>query len=280
MSRKAYVLFCLVLTMVVLGGCADERSADKSKNSRAVRDKIQGMAQIILTETNQTDQALSAGGPSVYLWQGSRRYRLFLKTPFEIEGGQHYTVEGVNAQKVIDEIGDPDQGATGYPLLSSCKRAVTTAWPGMSLDVTDGHALALRDRVRRYPARPVFLVTRIEPVSSEESGGGSAAAKKSSASGDKDIPEISVAAEKQQALLITGPTLQKAPLWEPGGAVVRCKVLIDAEGKISELQTGAQLCEAVPWPEFSYRPTVQRGHPVRVKTEIEIRFEPRTKGPS
>jgi hypothetical protein len=275
MVRNAYVFCCLVLTVVILGGCASERSAKESKSAANLRDKIQGMAQVVLTETNQTDRALSAGGSSVYVWEGLRRYRLFLKTPFEIEGGQEYVVEGVHAQKIIDEIGDPDQGKGGYPLLSSCKRVVTTAWPGMALDITDGHALALRERVRRYPARPVFLVTRIQAVTDKEGGAGSAAAKKGAGAQEKDIPEVQVAAEKQQALLIEGPTVQPAPLWEPAGGVARCKVLIGAEGKISELQTGAQLCEAVPWSQFRYKPTLQRGQPVKVKTEVEIRFEPR-----
>ncbi|MGD0776298.1 MAG: hypothetical protein ABSC05_26060, partial [Candidatus Solibacter sp.] len=72
-----------------------------------------------------------------------------------------------------------------------------------------------------------------------------------------------------------GPTVQPAPLWEPAGRTVRCKVVIGAEGKISELETGVQLCESVPWSQFSYRPTVQGGHPVRVETEVEVRFEPR-----
>ena len=41
------------------------------------------------------------------------------------------------------------------------------------------------------------------------------------------------------------------------------------------IKSGAQLCETVPWSQFRYRPTVQGGHPVQVKTEVEVRFEPR-----
>jgi hypothetical protein len=121
----------------------------------------------------------------------------------------------------------------------------------------------------------VFLVTRVEPVTSKENGDESAEHKKGGKSVEKELPEVSVAAEKQQALLIEGPTVQPAPLWEPAGGTVRCKVLIDKEGKISELQTGMQLCEAVPWSQFRYQPPVQRGRPVNVKTEVEVRFEPR-----
>ena len=211
----------------------------------------------------------------MYLWEGVRRYRLFLKTAVEVVPGKEYIAEGVYAQKAIDEIGDPDQGKNGYPLQSSCERVVRMAWSGLAFDVTDGHASVLRARVRRYPARPVFLVTRLTPVTSKESGADSAEPKKDAEAEEKDIPEVSVAADKQRALLIEGPTVQTAPLWEPAGGTVRCKVVIDKEGKISELQTGAQLCEAVPWSQFRYQPPVQGGHPVKVKTEVEVRFEPR-----
>lgn len=273
MGRNAYVFCCLVLTLAGLGGCSREPSAKESKGAGTARDKIQGKAQILLGESTQADAALSAGGSSVYLWEGTRRYRLFLKTPFEIEGGKEYMAEGVYAQKVIDEIGDPDQGKNGYPLLSSCRRVVKMAWPGMALDVTDGHSSVLCARVKRYPARPVFLVTRIQPVEAKKSGAESGESKKGADS--EDIPEVSVPAEKQRALLIEGPTVQPAPLWARDGGTIRCKVIIDKEGKISELETGAQLCEAVPWSQFRYQPPVQRGRPVKVATEVEVRFEPR-----
>jgi hypothetical protein len=75
--------------------------------------------------------------------------------------------------------------------------------------------------------------------------------------------------------LIEGPPVQTAPLWEPAGGTVRCKVVIGPDGKISELESTAQLCESVQWSQFRYKPTVQGGHPVKVKTEVEVRFEPR-----
>jgi hypothetical protein len=56
---------------------------------------------------------------------------------------------------------------------------------------------------------------------------------------------------------------------------VGCKVVIDPQGKISELESTAQLCETVPWSQFRYQPPVQGGHPVKVRTEVEVRFEPR-----
>ncbi len=88
------------------------------------------------------------------------------------------------------------------------------------------------------------------------------------------MPEVSVPADKQRALLIGGPPALTAPLFEPEGGTVRCKVSI-SEGKVSELDTGAQLCEAVPWSQFHYQPTLKGGKPVKVKTEVEVRFEPR-----
>jgi hypothetical protein len=222
-----------------------------------------------------TDAALNAGGPSVYIREGDHRYRLFLRTAADVVDGNEYVAEGVYAQKAIDDIGDPDQGKNGYPLQSSCERVVRMAWSDLSFDAFDADVSLLCAKVKRYPARPVFLVTRIRPVTSQESSTVSAEPKKDAAVGDNNIPEISVAGDKQRAFLIDGPTVQTAPLWEPAGGTVRCKVDINPEGKISELETGVQLCEAVPWSQFRYQPPVQGGHPVKVKTEVEVRFEPR-----
>jgi hypothetical protein len=211
----------------------------------------------------------------VYLWEGAKRYRLFLRTPVEVVHGDEYIAEGVYAQKAIDEIGDPDQGKNGYPLQSSCERVVTTAWHNLPFDAIDAQAAVLRATVKRYPARAVFLVTRIRPVKSAEGGAAAAEPKKDAAVEEKNIPEVSVAGDKQRALLIEGPPVQTAPLWEPAGGTVRCKVVIGPDGKISELESTAQLCESVQWSQFRYKPTVQGGHPVKVKTEVEVRFEPR-----
>ena len=52
-------------------------------------------------------------------------------------------------------------------------------------------------------------------------------------------PGSPLAADKQRALLIEGPTVLTAPLWAPEGGTVRCKLVIDQEGKISELETGS-----------------------------------------
>jgi hypothetical protein len=99
--------------------------------------------------------------------------------------------------------------------------------------------------------------------------------KKDTGATKKEAPEVSVAADKQRALLVEGPTVLTAPLWEPAGGTARCKVLIDEEGKIGELNSGSQLCETVPWSQFRYKPTVKGGHTARVNTEVEVRFDPR-----
>ena len=216
MDRNAQISCFLVLALAGLGGCSSQGSGNESKKAAAAPDKIQGKAQIVLSETAATDAALNAGGPSVYLLDGVNRYRLFFNTATQVEPGKEYIAEGVNAQKAIDEIGDPDQGKNGYPLQSSCDRVIRTAWPGLAFDVTDLHSSALRARVKRYPARPVFLVTQLAPVTAE-SAGQPADAKKDVKSQKKDIPEISVAADKQRALLVEGPTVQTAPLWDPAG---------------------------------------------------------------
>jgi hypothetical protein len=273
MNRNAPIFCFLVLTLAAVVGCSSKPSATASKKAETAPHKIQGKAQVLVESGGATDTALNGGGPSVYIWEGTRRYRLFWRTAVEVTHGSEYVVEGVYAQKAIDEIGDPDQGKNGYPLQSSCERAVKMAWTGLPFDGVEAQAAVLRTRVNRYPARPVFLVTRIQPATSTASG--TAAEPKKDAAKDKNIPEVSVAADKQRALLIEGPTVQAAPLWEPAGGTVRCKVIIDPEGKISELESGAQLCETVPWSQFRYQPPVQGGKPVKVSTEVEVRFEPR-----
>ena len=269
MNRNAYIFGFLVLTLAGLSGCSSQPPAKESKKAAVVLDKIRGRAQV-LPVSNQTEAALNAGGPSVYLWEGVRRYRLFLRTAVKVEHGKEYVAEGVLAQRVIDEIGDPDQGKNGYPLQSSCERVVTMTWSGLGFYEAEEHASGLRWTVNRYPARPVLLVRQITPVEPKESGDAAAKAKE-----EKDTPEVTVAADKQSALLIEGATVQPAPLWQAAGGTASCKVVIDKEGKISELQSGTQLCEAVPWSQFRYKPSVQGGRPANVKTEVEVRFEPR-----
>jgi hypothetical protein len=267
MHRNAYSLYFLVLTLAGLLGCSSAPSSKESSGKApTVLDKIQGKVQVAQNETTATDAALNAGGPSVYLVDGMHRYRLFFKKPIQVDPGKEYIAEGINAQKTIDEIGDPDQGKNGYPLEASCNTVVRKAWPELDFAVVDSHVTTLRSRVRRYPARPVFLVTQLVPVTAKANGADSAE--------DADLPEISVPADKQRALLTEGPPALTAPLFEPTANTINCKVSI-SDGKVSELDTGNQLCEAVPWSKFRYQPTLKAGHPVKVKTEVEVHFEPR-----
>jgi hypothetical protein len=274
MHRNAYVCCLVVVSLAGIAGCSSNQAAKDSKKA-AAPDRIQGKAQVNLAEANANDLALNAGGPSVYLVDGVRRYRLFFNKPVTVDAGKAYVAEGVYAQKVIDDIGDPDQGKDGYPLQASCDRVIRTAWPGLAFDVTDLHSSVLRARIKRYPARPIFLVTKLTPATSTESDGKAAGSKNVEAE-EGDIPEITVPAEKQRALLVEQPTTaQQAPLWEPAATTAKCKVLIGADGKISDLETGAQLCESVTWSQFRFQPTVQKGHPVKVHSEVEVKFEPR-----
>jgi hypothetical protein len=267
MYRSTYVFSFLILSLAALGGCSSE-PAKTTANTAAAPDKIQGKAKVVDWETAAADTALNGGGPSVYIVDGLTRYRLFFGKAIPVENGKEYIAEGVYAQKAIDALGDPDQGRNGYPLAASCDHVVRAAWPGLAFDVTDGRSSILHARVKRYPARPIFLVTHLTPVAQ-------ASAKKDADAADDDTPEVSVPADKQRALLIGGPSTQPAPLWDPAGGTVSCKVVIDKDGKISELATGAQLCEAVPWSQFRYKRTVKSGHPVNVKTEVAMVFEPR-----
>jgi hypothetical protein len=265
MTRNAYVFCFLVFVFDGLTACSSNSPA---KQAAAPPDKIQGKAQVVLTETTQLDASLNGGGPSVYLVDGLSRYRLFFDKASQVEPGKEYIAEGVYAQKAIDAIGDPGKGKNGYPLASSCDSVVRTAWPALAFDVVDSYSNSLRSKVQRFPARPVFLVARIQPVT------GAAAKDKEDKEDEKEAAPVSVAADKQSALLVAGSTVLTAPLWEPTGGTVHCKVVIDGEGKIAELDSGSQLCENVPWMKFSYKPTLKGGHPARVNTEVEVRFDP------
>jgi hypothetical protein len=251
MTRNASVFGLVVLTLAGLAGCSSEPTA---KPAAAPLDKIHGKALVLLNESTSLDAALNAGGSSAYLVDGLNRYRLFFNKPFQVEAGKEYIAEGIYAQKAIDAIGDPDKGKNGYPLGPSCDSVVRTAWPALAFDVVDSDSTSLCAKVKRFPARPVFLVTGIEPAKQNNDAG----------AGENEAPPVSVAADKQRALLVEGSTVLTAPLWEPSGGTVRCKVVIDEQGKIAELDSGAQLCETVPWSQFRYQPT-----------EVEVRFDPR-----
>jgi hypothetical protein len=271
MNRNTRIYLILVLALAALTACSSKPTAQAPKRPL---DKIQGKAQVLVENNGATDAALNGGGnSSFYLWVGDRRYRLFLKSPADIVHGNQYVAEGVFAQKAIDEIGDPDQGKNGYPLEASCQKAVTMAWTNLAFDDIDATVSLVKARVKRYPARPLFLVTRIRPATADEIAAAKEPAKDEAA--EAKIQEVSVAADKERALLVEGATVQPAPLWEPTGGTVRCKVVINPQGKIDELDTGAQLCESVQWSQFRFQPPVKAGHPVKVDTEVEVKFEPR-----
>jgi len=269
MNRNARIFGFLIFTLAALGGCSNSESAKQAKKI-APPDKIQGKAQVLKDpDASASDTTLNGGGSSaLYIWVGAKRYRLYLRTPADITHGQQYVVEGVYAQKAIDAIGDPDQGKNGYPLLSSCQRVVRTAWSNLAFDDFDATVSLVSNVIKRRPGTPLFLVMSVRPVTSTE-GSAVADTKKD----DANAHQVTVPAEKQRASLIAGPAVQPAPLWKLEGGTVHCPVVIDTEGKISELESGAQLCESVDWSQFSYKPLIQGGHPVKVSTEVEVRFE-------
>ena len=169
MNRNARISCLVLLPLALWVGCSGGSPGKESAKSAPPLDKIQGKAQVLIENGGATEAALNAGGGnSYYLWEGVRRYRLFLKTPVEIEHGKQYVAEGVYAQKAIDDIGDPDQGKNGYPLPESCDKVVRRAWRNLSFDTIDSTSSLVRARVKRYPARPLFLVTRIRPATAEE----------------------------------------------------------------------------------------------------------------
>lgn len=269
MHRNVCIFSFLALSLAALDGCSSAPPAKEAKKS-ATPDKIVGKAQV-LEESGGENTALNAGGSSIYLWQGVQRYRLFLNKQSDVVHGNVYVAEGVYAQKAIDDLGDPDQGKNGYPLQASCRSVVRSVWGALAMDEIDADATVLRARINRYPARPVFLVSKVRPATAEEA----ATVTVADATTDANVPEVSVAADKQSALLIEGPIVEPAPLWQPEGGTVDCRLTINPQGRVSQLDTGKQLCEAVPWAKFTYKPTVQAGKPVRVDTEVHVKFEAR-----
>lgn len=262
MRLTAMLAVVVVLVAAGLSGCSSDKDSKDAKKPAITLHRLKGTLLAVPAATG-TDAALNAGGESLYIRNGVRRYRLFLKAPVEYTPNSEYEAEGILAQKAIDEIGDPDKGKRGYPLAASCLRVIRMAWGSQAMDVADSHASVLRAQVSRYPARSIFLVTKLTPVTGEE--------KK--ADDEKELPAVTAPAEKQSAVKLAGPATLPAPLWAADGGVAKCKVIIDEKGKIGELETGAQLCEAVPWDEFRYPPPTQGGRPVRVKTEVEVKFE-------
>jgi hypothetical protein len=273
MNQNTRSFSFLVLALAVLGGCSSEPKASDAKKKETPLLRVQGKVRTVPDMSGSGDGSLNAGGPALNLWKGKRLYRLFSRRGLELVDDTEYVVEGVLAQKVIEEIGDPANGKQGYPLLSSCQRVVKMAWGGISFEEVDLKAAVLRARVGRYPARNVLLIVKIQPVPKD--GGKKSAATGDAAEDDESIPVVAVAADKQSASLVEGSLVQQAPLWDPAGTTASCKVIIDTKGKIAELETGAQLCEAFDWDKLRYQPLVKAGKPVRVKTEVALRFDPR-----
>src|SRR6202161_3782587 len=165
MTRNATVFCFLVIALTGLPGCSSKPAAQPAA---APPDKIQGKAQVVSNETTQLDASLNGGGPSVYLIDGMNRYRLFFDKASPVDAGKEYIAEGVYAQKAIDAIGDPNQGKNGYPLGSSCDKAVRMAWPALAFYVADSYPTSLSSKVKQFPARPVFLVAAIQPDSAKQ----------------------------------------------------------------------------------------------------------------
>jgi len=270
MNRNTLIFSFVVVMVGAMTGCSS-KPAEEATKAKTELHRIQGKTQVLMDTGGTGEASLNPGKPPITILDGTRRYRLFSKQPLEVVPGGEYIVEGIDAQKVINEIGDPANGKGGYPLTSSCERVVKMAWGLLSFDERDSKVSILKARVARYPARSVFLAVKLTRVMPKEG----ADAKKGAAAGEKEVPIVSVAADKQRASLIAGPTNLPAPLWDAAGATVKCKLIINPEGKVSELETGSQLCESVDWTQFSYKPLVQGGRPVQVRSEVELRFDPR-----
>jgi hypothetical protein len=146
-------------------------------------------------------------------------------------------------------------------------------WKNLAFDALDAQSGLVCSVIKRRPARPLFLVTKIEPLALDDAAKQKAVADKKKAEADKK--EITVPAAKQKALLLESAPVQTAPLFQPAGGKETCKVFIDDQGKVDQMLSGRPLCEAVDWSKYSWKPTLQAGKPVWVNSEVEIHFDPR-----
>ncbi len=141
MYRNAYVFCFLVLTVAGLGGCSSGPSIKESKKAETPPDKIQGKAQENPSESTAADAAFNAGGHSVYLVDGLRRYRLFFKTAFQVDPGKEYIAEGVGKEymeamrkRPLTRLAIPTKGRTAIrsnQAASGSSRRLGPGWPLM-----------------------------------------------------------------------------------------------------------------------------------------------------
>lgn len=109
MDRKVHIVcFSIVMTaFAALSGCSSTPPAGEAK--KAAPD-IQGPGQAANHGYRHRRERFRSQrrGPSVFIWEGMQQYRLFSKRTANVVDGEHYIVEGIHAQKMIDEIGDPN----------------------------------------------------------------------------------------------------------------------------------------------------------------------------
>jgi hypothetical protein len=86
MTRNTHIFCFLAVTLAGLSACTSQPQAKQTKKAFTL-DKIQGKVQVLTESNGAMDAALNAGGPSVYLWEGTRRYRLFLPQAVELVHG-------------------------------------------------------------------------------------------------------------------------------------------------------------------------------------------------
>ena len=70
----------LALTVAALSGCSSGPAAKEAKKAAVVLDRVEeGKAKVMQESNGAAVAALNAGGPSLYIWEGTQRYRLFLE---------------------------------------------------------------------------------------------------------------------------------------------------------------------------------------------------------
>ena len=87
MNRNTPIFNLLIVALVALGGCSSSPSPSATKKAGPPIQKIQGKAQVLDVAGPTSDAALNSGGPSVFIWEGKQRYRMFFRKTADVVQG-------------------------------------------------------------------------------------------------------------------------------------------------------------------------------------------------
>src|SRR5436309_41192 len=108
---------------------------------------------------------------------------------------------------------DRSWAKTGLHPLRICKTAARSIGKSSLCFISD-------NETTKRPPLSIEMSKLQPPTEGWRIAADSAKQKKDAGAVEKETPTVSVPADKQQALLVEGPTVMTAPLWEPAGGTV------------------------------------------------------------